>query len=76
MLHLFDQCQVTCNTILAKVHAKDKPNIQKLLMMPLQQVFVPENYSSLETSIPIYLLANFLESKKQRTSITKIVIGW
>ncbi|KAH0672562.1 hypothetical protein KY290_024790 [Solanum tuberosum] len=33
---------------------KDKAEVQKLLMMPFQQVLLPENYSSLEAALPIY----------------------
>ncbi|WMV29502.1 hypothetical protein MTR67_022887 [Solanum verrucosum] len=38
----------------AEVLDKDKAEVQKLLMMPFQQVLLSENYSYLEVALPIY----------------------
>ncbi|KAH0669406.1 hypothetical protein KY285_025772 [Solanum tuberosum] len=39
----------------AEVLDKDKAEVQKLLMMPFQQVLLPEKYSSLEVALHIYV---------------------
>ncbi|WMV28037.1 hypothetical protein MTR67_021422 [Solanum verrucosum] len=50
----------------AEVLEKAKAEIQKLLMMPLQQVLLPENYSSLEAALPIYVESPDLSIEKSR----------
>ncbi|KAH0753625.1 hypothetical protein KY290_023895 [Solanum tuberosum] len=50
----------------AEVLDKAKAEVQKLLMMPLQQVLLPENYSSLEAALPIYAESPDLLVEKAR----------
>ncbi|KAK6789237.1 hypothetical protein RDI58_013036 [Solanum bulbocastanum] len=50
----------------AQVLEKAKPEIQKLLMMPLQKLLLSENYSTLVAALPIYAESPDLSIEKAR----------